>query len=395
MRKNEIFAVYFAGLIQGITLVAFPAASTIFTSPSNFNFSSSAYGSLFVPQAALSIAASFFSSKFSQRFGIKTVFLIGLAANLISMSLLAASGAIMQNQHLSYLILLFATACLGLGFGLTVPTLNTLAAFFFPLKVDAAILILNALLGLGTALAPVFIAVFIGIGFWWGLPLLLVALLFFLLAYSFSLPLIGPKFSTQLNDKVSIPRRFWIFAIFAMLYGMLETINGNWASLYMKEHVGAATYLASLALTAFWSMVTVGRVFFASIEKFFPERWTFQLLPFVIMAAFILISFVDQGHAYLGILTFGFAGVGCSALLPLTISFGNKQLPSIPTFVAGGIIAFYLVGYGIAAFGVGSLQDLAGLKLNFIFGICAGLCVFLIILSYVINKEDLWTLKGK
>ena len=38
-------------------------------------------------------------------------------------------------------------------------------------------LVLNALLGLGTALAPVFVAVFVGLGFWWGLPVLAAVLL--------------------------------------------------------------------------------------------------------------------------------------------------------------------------------------------------------------------------
>ena len=60
---------------------------------------------------------------------------------------------------------------LGIGFGLTVPALNNLAASFFPAAADRAVLYLNALLGLGTALAPVLVAVFLGIGLWWGLPL--------------------------------------------------------------------------------------------------------------------------------------------------------------------------------------------------------------------------------
>jgi len=32
--------------------------------------------------------------------------------------------------------------------------------------------VLNALLGAGTALAPIFVAIFVGLGFWWGLPVL-------------------------------------------------------------------------------------------------------------------------------------------------------------------------------------------------------------------------------
>ena len=64
----------------------------------------------------------------------------------------------------------------------------------------------------------------------------------------------------------------------------------------------------------------------------------------------------------LGVLSFGLAGLGCSALLPLTISFGQDELTAISASLAGGVIAFYQLGYGIAAFGVGPLQN-AGVDL--------------------------------
>ncbi len=54
-------------------------------------------------------------------------------------------------------------------------------------------------------------------------------------------------------------------------------------------------------------------------------------------------------------LAFGLAGLGCSALLPLTISFGQEELTAVSAAAAGGVIAFYQLGYGIAAFGVGPL----------------------------------------
>ena len=82
---------------------------------------------------------------------------------------------------LAYGILLVATACMGAGFGFTVPALNTFAAAFFPQTVDKALLGLNALLGLGTALAPVFVALFVGLGIWWGLPVLVGGLILGLL----------------------------------------------------------------------------------------------------------------------------------------------------------------------------------------------------------------------
>jgi hypothetical protein len=52
--ENKV--VYAAGLVQGIVLVTFPAASTIFTDPDEYDLSSSQYGAMFLPQVATAIA---------------------------------------------------------------------------------------------------------------------------------------------------------------------------------------------------------------------------------------------------------------------------------------------------------------------------------------------------
>ena len=106
------------------------------------------------------------------------------------MSLLVASQVAM-GEPLGYLMLLLATASLGIGFGFTVPSLNSYAAAFFPAMVGKATLYLNALLGLGTALAPLLSALFLGRGVWWALPVIAGALLLGLLLVSLRLPLAG------------------------------------------------------------------------------------------------------------------------------------------------------------------------------------------------------------
>ena len=50
-QRNEIAVVYGAGLIQGVALVTFPAASVIFTSASDYGLSRTEYGGMFVPQS--------------------------------------------------------------------------------------------------------------------------------------------------------------------------------------------------------------------------------------------------------------------------------------------------------------------------------------------------------
>ena len=47
--RTEARVVYAAGAAQGIVLVTFPAASTIFTSPSQYGLSNTQYGFLFLP----------------------------------------------------------------------------------------------------------------------------------------------------------------------------------------------------------------------------------------------------------------------------------------------------------------------------------------------------------
>src|SRR6185436_10864650 len=263
--RAETSAVYGAGIVQGIALVTFPAASTILTDPAEYDLSNTQYSGLFLPQVVTAIAASLLGAGLADRFGTKRVYLAGLTAGLLSMSLLIVSQFFTSDQSVAYALLLLATACLGVGFGLTVPALNVLAAAFHPSAVDRAVLVLNALLGLGTVLAPVFVAIFLGLGFWWGMPLTSAAMLLGLLAVSARLPLQVPtREAAPGGARPPLPRRFWVYAGFAVLYGICETLNGNWAQLDLTSDLGASQTAAAFALTAFWAMVTVGRVLFAA-----------------------------------------------------------------------------------------------------------------------------------
>jgi fucose permease len=389
-QRNEILAVYAAGVIQGVALVTFPAAGAVFTSPGYYGLSSTEYGGMFVPQAITAIGSSLLGAGLARRLGAKHIYLLGLFANLLAMTLLVVSRFVMREHSLAYGILLAATTCLGIGFGFTVPAINTFAAAFFPQKVDKAVLALNALLGLGTALAPVFIALFTGLGIWWGLPVLVGVLILGLLLFSASQPLNegGQSKALAQKEKIKLPARFWIFAGFALLYGVCETMNGNWASLYLTTHFGASTAMASLALAIFWGLVTAGRILFAMLEKWFAEELVCRTLPLVVAAAFIASACVPKTHSFTAVLTFALAGFGCSALLPLIISFGQKELTVMAASVAGGLIAFYQIGYGIAAFGVGPLQARAGLDLSTIYGGTAAVALILSVLSFLVTRKS-------
>ena len=126
-------------------------------------------------------------------------------------------------------------------------------------------------------------------------------------------------------------------------------------------------------------MVTVGR--------WLPARVTYCILPFVLVGTFLLTSVLSRPHAVAGIGVFALAGLGCSALLPLTISFGEGDLTAMAAAMAGGVIAFYQLGYGIAAFGVGPLVD-AGASLSRIFGFTGIVAAMMALLSFFVTRRQ-------
>jgi MFS family permease len=385
--RTEERVVNLAGLIQGITLVTFPAASSIFTDPEDYDLSGSQYGAMFLPQVAAAIAASLLGDRLARRSSAKRVLVLGLSANLSAMVVLVLTTAVEHREAVAFPLLLLATALLGAGFGLTVPSLNTFVAAFHRDRADRAVLVLNALLGLGTALAPVFVALFVGLGFWWAFPLVSAAALLVLVLVCSGLPLQAPVSDVRGASEAGIPARFWLYAGFAVLYGLCETMNGNWSQLAVTTDLGGSETQGALALTAFWAMVTVGRLLFAVVVQWVPATAVFHVLPLLLVLTFTLTASLPDDAPWAAVATFGLAGLGCSALLPLTISLGQGALSRMTTAVAGGVIAFYQVGYGIAAFGVGPLVD-NGVDLSTIYGWTAFVAAAMAVLSFAVTRRE-------
>src|SRR5256884_1567910 len=213
--RTEIGVVYCAAIVQGLALVTFPAASSVFTSPDGFGFDSTRYGTMFVPQVALASLAAALAPKLARRWSLRRVLLAGCAGDLVSMSLLALSRLLVGAPDPAFATLLTATAALGFGFGATVMALNTYAEAFFPERTDGAVLALNALLGLGTALAPVFVALVVAMGAWWLLPVVVAGAMAILFAVAFTQPLHAATESGAASPPLgwhALPQRFWLYA---------------------------------------------------------------------------------------------------------------------------------------------------------------------------------------
>src|SRR5215467_4636324 len=385
-RRAEVSLIYVTGLVQGLALVAFPAASSILTSPHGFGFSASRYGMMFVPQVLLAILASSLGPVLARRWTLKRVLLAGLSADLLAMTLLAVSRLLQSSPEAAYGVLLVATGLLGFGFGATVMALNTYAEKLNPGRENRAVLVLNALLGAGTALAPLFVAIFLGLGAWWLMPSMVAVALAGLLLVSAKEPLEASVGAADSSSSKRLPGGFWLFAAAVLLYGIAETLNGNWSGPYLTGQRGVSAQGASFALTTFWTMVTIGRILFAALSSRKTVRWIYTGLPVVLIIAFQLIS--RAGGETSGIVAFGLAGLGCSAFFPLCISLSGQAFPRFAAVMSGEIVAFYQAGYGVAAFGVGPLRDFAGFPFRTIYSFGSLVAAAILAVAFVVVTRE-------
>ena len=276
-RRSEVAVVYAAGLAQGFALVVVPAASSLLTDPAGYGFSSAAYGALFVPLVIAAVIASAAGGLLVLRWGLKRLFLAGLVLDVVAMASVALSALAVGAQRPAYGILLVAMLALGGGFGATLTAVNRLAPGFFPARAEPALTALHALLGTGTALAPLLVSLASDTGWWW-IPAAVAAVLLTLslLAATQQLTVAGPTPVLPSHGPVALlaelPGVLWAFIAIVVLYGVCETLYGNWAIVYLHRDRGFSPQTAGLALAAFWGMETLGRGAIAAQSDRVPAR---------------------------------------------------------------------------------------------------------------------------
>jgi MFS transporter, FHS family, glucose/mannose:H+ symporter len=257
-----------------------------------------------------------------------------------------------------------------------------------PARRDVALTALNVLLGLGTALSPLLIAFFTDVGQWWYLPLVAAAGLLILIGLTVGQPMDVPAPGSGRTARVErarpgIPPLFWVFAAALVVYGIGETMFGNWGTTLLVGK-GVSATSANDGLAVFWAAVTLGRLVIALASTRVRSTHIYVALPWAIAAA--LLVFPAAGSATAGIGVFAFGGLACSGFFPMTVGYGEATFPSIVELAAGWLIAAYQVGYGLAAFGAGALQHVVSLAA--VFRIAASAAVAMGLLALVVARKQ-------
>ncbi len=347
-----VLAVYLATLLQGLTVVAFPASGTVLRQM--HGLSNEAYGSIFLPQTAFTIVGSVAGGVLARRIGLKALLIVAAVAAAASQGLLLATAWFPSAYALA--LLLGGTAAMGLGFGLAAAPLNTYPGRFFPPSADTALVALHSVMGVGFSLGPLLVGILVGAGLWSTFPAaVLVGNIAIALAVVVA-PLPEPD-EQQAGTAPAAQLRWPVvagFGVVAVLYAIAEGTFSNWASIFLNEARGVAEPVAAIAISGFWGALTVGRVVFSALVARVRAEWIWLSLPVGMAGTFILLP--SANGAVVGVALFVVAGFFCSAFFPLTVAIATKRFPGREALVSSMLIASLMIGVGGGSFLLGALR---------------------------------------
>jgi len=86
-----------------------------------------------------------------------------------------------------------------------------------------------------------------------------------------------------------------------------------------------------------------------------------------------------------GLAVFALAGLGCSAVFPLTITLASAAFPGHVSWVSSMLIAALMVGIGTGTVAIGALRDL--LSFDTLYRLSAFYAVAMVLLTVVIARR--------
>lgn len=361
-KYKDVILVFAVGLFQGLTLVSFPALSSVLKTA--IQLSDTEYGTLFLPQVALTAIGAISGGVLARRLGLPMLLKLSLIANGLSqLALLLGIGV---GNSYGFPVVILGTSLLGLGFGLSAAPLNRYPILLFPNKPDSALSALHTLIGTGLAFGPFVVGLLVERGQWPLFPggLAVTALSLLLLSFTIRLP----------QEDIEIPNKgetakllrtpaFWFLFVVATVYAVCEGLFSNWAVIFLQEDKHLSPQNAGVALSSFWAALALGRLLTAWIVSRISATVVWLSFPFLIMVSFLCLPNIET--AISGIVIYGFAGLSCSGFFPLTVGRAATRFPQNAVLVSSLMVAALMLGVGLGSFVLGSLRTLFSLTTIF------------------------------
>ncbi|AZA83026.1 hypothetical protein C1637_17185 [Chryseobacterium lactis] len=379
VKRITIIVIFLLAFLTGVNFVIFPALGTAFTDPSLFALSSSQFGNLFIPQVICIIISCLAAPFLVNKWGPKIILTFGVLLMLISTGSLWILHYFIEAKSSLFSLLMIMVAFTGTGFGLSITTLNPLAASLFEKENSSAILILQFLVGLGTSTSPLLMNLIGDVKNWMYVPgSIFIAVSAVLMAFLFLKIEKGTFFNLPAHFKIS--DKLWIFFIAIILYGCIEGTFGSFGGIILKNK-GLDNNAANLGLSLFWGGVALNRLLFGILSKRWNLSSFFLVSPLCVgILLFILLVYPNINILLLMMFLIGFF---MGSIFPGSIGWGTIEFPAYSVLVSGFLMAANQIGTGTVTNILGHFSN----HISFILGI-------LILLMLVISALFFYLKRG-
>jgi predicted MFS family arabinose efflux permease len=193
-----------------------------------------------------------------------------------------------------------------------------------------------------------------------------------------------PILGKETNSRKKIPLAIWLLAIVGFCGMTGEGSMVDWSAIYTNTVVGSTKAFSALAVGAFATAMTIGRLFGDRLIDKAGKQTVLYCSCFSAIAGLAVVLLVISAPA--AIAGFFLVGAGLSNVVPMTYSMAGNLKGVEP---AAGIAFASTIGYSGFFIGppvIGYLGDAFGLRI----GLCFTLCLLLIMLSVIllITRHD-------
>jgi MFS transporter, FHS family, glucose/mannose:H+ symporter len=370
-------------LSAGFILTGFPtiiAGPILPTFISRWNLTDSQAGLFFTVQFASSLAAVWITTALTAWRGYRPGLVIGY--------ILTGAGLTILNAP-THDIALLAVALYGMGYGLVVPPTNLAGA---EAGGAGAVSLLNFAWGIGAVACAPLVSVSLrhhqltGFLFTLAVSAYLLASAFFFVPLSIRDHKEDRAKETQSQGSVPPLRTTVMVAAIFFLYVGSEAGLGGWAAEQLKRLVGHTTELTTMTPLFFYAGLMVGRGFASLLlPRIGSLRFIVAALSLAIVGTLIVIVTRSPNVAIAG---FAIAGLGCSTIYPIYISWFSLWYGSAARKLGGVVFSMASLGGSAIPWLVGFVSTKANsLPIGFLVPL-AGVCAMAVLVT-ILRKRGL------
>ncbi|MGC8778461.1 MAG: MFS transporter, partial [Candidatus Caldatribacteriaceae bacterium] len=301
-----------------------------------FGVSPSEGGQLFFLYYLSYVVMTFLSGMLSDLLGEQWVL------TLSQVFLLAGFAAVSLADHFS--TIKWGMLLMGFGGGFCEAPLTGLVSKVFAGEEGYALNVSQISFGLGAASGPFLMGFFLSRGISWRLLYLVSSFVSLLLLIVF---VSGKTLFAVSRDRTV--KKDWLglldfrglllssfLAIF--LYVGAEIGSSAWMSTYLVLELKASVYVGGVAMAIFWGAITVGRLLFAQLSRFFASSLLLRFAVGIGLGFLVLLNVTRRIDLVL--LALGGVGFGYSAIWPFIVANVASKVSHLQATAIGFTVAF-------------------------------------------------------